>query len=564
MIRALVGTKVGTENPVARVRVFTKSFLDRLAATPRQRREIHSEERSDLLVAVTPKGQLRWAVRVTKRMGNQRRDSTPTLGYYPALSIEEARQRALAIKSQAKNSPTGRVSAPASSTVRGLAELYTAHLDAVSTMKPSARDTAFYLRKLPAWFLDMALAKVTQLEVHQLITDYRQQLLAKAKDDRRVRSLTAVGKLLQAVRSLFSYGMDPQRGGLIRFNPCAGVRVGKIEEPVLADRPALVTLDPTSELWEFWVALDDAPMGYPLYIHHKLELLTGKRGAELRYMRWEDITRKPTGVEWLLPGRVSVHHGSSGERRQPWSGVIRTKNGLPDLICLSDKAVDLIDSLRQHYTRTGIISPWVFPNARNLNAPMSPEASSQALANFAKISGLPHVKGHGLRRSFTTLASHLGISHEIKEKLLHHQPRSVLGRHYDMYEYRTEKRHAVQAIADYFTSKEVQHAFKLEPWSSEEDELLKRALARGEDPDTLARTLDRSPESVTRRIKAFGLRAEIAQTTRKLKQTKPKTNSCAVCTAPTANPQYCSKSCASKARWAAVRRAKPRFPPVGT
>lgn len=180
---------------------------------------------------------------------------------------------------------------------------------------------------------------------------------------------------------------------------------------------------------------------------------------------------------------------------------------------------------------------------------MSAEASAQALAIVAKISGLPHITGHGLRHSFTTLAIHLGLSHAIKEKLLHHQPKSVLGRHYDMCEYRTEKHHAVQGIADLFKSKEADYPHKIGQWTDVEDELLKRSAAKGDDLEIIAQTVGRSTPSISRRLNTLTVRKQIAETTRRFKTGKPKTNSCVICTALTANTRYCAKSCASKARW---------------
>lgn len=131
----------------------------------------------------------------------KRLDTTPTIGNYSAVSIEQARERAATLKSRAKNAPTGRVSALPFSTVRDLAQLYIVHLQSLAPIKPSTKDFTAYLRKLPGWFLDLGFTAVTQLEVHQLITDYRQHLLVNAKDDTRVRSLNAVGKLLQAVKT---------------------------------------------------------------------------------------------------------------------------------------------------------------------------------------------------------------------------------------------------------------------------------------------------------------------------------------------------------------------------
>lgn len=60
--------------------------------------------------------------------------------------------------------PTGRVSALSFSTVRDLAHLYIVHLQSIATIKPSAKDSIAYLRKLPGWFLDLELTAVPRCQ----------------------------------------------------------------------------------------------------------------------------------------------------------------------------------------------------------------------------------------------------------------------------------------------------------------------------------------------------------------------------------------------------------------
>ena len=544
-------------NDKSRVKTYTANWLNSVNRKAHGRRKTYTEERSDLMMFVSPSGQMRWAVRVTKLIDGKRHDSTRTVGYWPEMPIEQARDFAALMKSQAKASPTGITRLATRSNLGALIDQYVEHLRSIESTTPSAGDYASYLTKLPGWFRALSHSSVSPDHIQQLVVDYKERLLAKAAVDNRVRSLRSVKVLLQALRNLFKHFSKAENGSLFRHSPCVGIRLEReSDHPALAGKPALTTLDPAHDLWLFWRALDEAPMSYPLYVHHKLELLTGKRGSDLRHMLWDHIEEKSTGWECLLPGKLKMEHRTSSKNRMQWKGMIRTKNGKDDLVCLSPLAAELLCSLREYYVRNGVQSPWVFCNFRNHNAPLSNTASAAALARFAQASGLQHVTGHGLRRSFLTLASSLGISDTVKEKLLHHQPKDVTGKHYDRFQYRNEKHTAVLLIAQFFIQRDEAFGYTKGPWSDDEDKELSAAHKEGRAVPAISAQLNRSPDAVRRRLNAFDVLDNISKQTKRYKAARPKTNTCQICGGLTANVQYCSRSCSVKARHEQARKNK--------
>jgi integrase len=124
----------------------------------------------------------------------------------------------------------------------------------------------------------------------------------------------------------------------------------------------------------------------------KLLLLSGTRREEALQSRWEDIDLD--AALWYLP---------------------KTKNGKTRHVLLNLEAVEL---LRNHPRIDG--SPWVFPGrdpSKPLNNPRKAFSRILAAAN------LPHMKIHGLRHAFASLAVSAGASlYQVQHLLGHASP----------------------------------------------------------------------------------------------------------------------------------------------
>jgi integrase len=121
----------------------------------------------------------------------------------------------------------------------------------------------------------------------------------------------------------------------------------------------------------------------------KLLLLTGTRREEALQARWENVDID--NALWFLP---------------------KTKNGKTRHVMLNAEAVAL---LRGHKRVPGI--PWVFPGrdpSKPLNNPR------KAFTRVLEAAGLPHMRVHGLRHVFASLAVSAGASLYQVQQLLHH------------------------------------------------------------------------------------------------------------------------------------------------
>lgn len=124
----------------------------------------------------------------------------------------------------------------------------------------------------------------------------------------------------------------------------------------------------------------------------KLLLLSGTRREEALHARWEHIDLD--AALWYLP---------------------KTKNGKTRHVLLNIEAVEL---LRNHPRIDG--SPWVFPGrdpSKPLNNPRKAFSRILAAAN------LPHMKIHGLRHAFASVAVSAGASlYQVQHLLGHASP----------------------------------------------------------------------------------------------------------------------------------------------
>jgi integrase len=63
-------------------------------------------------------------------------------------------------------------------------------------------------------------------------------------------------------------------------------------------------------------------------------------------------------------------------------------------------------------------------------------------------SGIQPARPHDLRRTFTTIASSLGFSTELVNRIQNHLPTDVGSVHYNKYDYAKEKAAAMTAVAN--------------------------------------------------------------------------------------------------------------------
>jgi integrase len=157
----------------------------------------------------------------------------------------------------------------------------------------------------------------------------------------------------------------------------------------------------------------------------RLAPLVFVRPGELRTAEWSELD--VDGAIWRIPAAKMK---------------LRTEHLVP----LSRQAVEILSELRP---LTGAGS-YVFPSARTTSRPMSENAITAALRRIGYERG--QMTGHGFRTLASTLLNELGWSGDAIERQLAHAERDGVRDAYNRAEYLTERRHMMQAWADYLDS----------------------------------------------------------------------------------------------------------------
>lgn len=234
-----------------------------------------------------------------------------------------------------------------------------------------------------------------------------------------VNTEIAANRALANIKTIFQFAL---RRGYLDINPAdAVVRPGKEN---VRDR----WLD-EGEIKAFWQAT--GTLGYPYRHYLRVLLLTGQRRTEVASMKWADLDLDKG--EWILQ-------------------AADTKAARQHLVPLSPAAIKVLGDVPRLAGKDGKPSPYVFTTGQNY---IQSHAKAKALVD-ARMTAilekegrtLAHWQLHDLRRTMASHSTRLGVSEEIVGKILNHAPaKGVTGRHYNIYSYAPEKKHALEAWA---------------------------------------------------------------------------------------------------------------------
>lgn len=158
----------------------------------------------------------------------------------------------------------------------------------------------------------------------------------------------------------------------------------------------------------------------------RLHPLVAVRPGELEAARWADFDFEAREWRFVPPkARKRAEH--------------------PHIVPLSRQALDILEQARK---ATVAASPWVFPNERSTNRPMSNGAMRATLARVGISSDV--LVPHGWRAVFRTLGrEQCGFEREWLEMQLAHTVPDTLGRAYNRTQWLKERREMMQRWADY-------------------------------------------------------------------------------------------------------------------
>ena len=160
----------------------------------------------------------------------------------------------------------------------------------------------------------------------------------------------------------------------------------------------------------------------------KLALATGQRPGELNRMEWTDIDFEEKTM--TIPSTVS-------------------KNKMDHVVPLCNIAMTVINSLHEltgeyEHLFTGSYK------GRLLNGKIIQNSTmAKAIRKFYKQKKINKFIARDLRRTFKTLAGKAGVSKELRDRIQNHALKDVSTKHYDRYDYLTEKRDGLKVWNDY-------------------------------------------------------------------------------------------------------------------
>jgi integrase len=384
-------------------KLLTARFVEN-AKPEAKRREIADTLLRGLYFIVQPSGSKSWAIRYRL---HRKAQPKLTLGPYPLLDVAKARDLAkkkLLLVSKGVNPAHRADGLNGRDLVKNVvAEFIKRHAKQNRSWPEVER--MFTHDVLPVWS-ERQIQTITRRDVRDLMD---------ALVDRGVGPMT--NRVFSVVRKFFNWARERD---IVDANPCDGLR-----PPVLETSRDRVLSD--SEIRLFWKSTDT--LAYPFGSLFQLLLLTGARLSEVGEMTFPEIDFERR--MWTIPKE-------------------RTKNGVAHEIPLSNKAVEVIESLPRIQSKAGYLF--------TTTGETSVSGWSRAKRNLDKMMAaagedvtIPPWRLHDARRTAASGMARLGIALPIIEKILNHTSGSFSGivGVYQRHDYRDEKRRALEAWASF-------------------------------------------------------------------------------------------------------------------
>jgi len=416
--------------------LLTDVFV-RSAATPSSGRlEIADLRCVGLTLRVTKQGVKSWSFRFRDpRSGKVTR---ATIGSYPAVSLQMARERGLALRREIASgvNPVEKKRkdrAEASSRIfQALADRYMTEHARRHKRTADADQRALRLHVLPQW-RERPFDGITRSDVIALCEGI--VLNGSPIQANRVQAL---------ISKIFSFALDAE---LVSAKPCA--RLKKRSKEVKATR--VLTDD---EIRLFWRRVGDAPNSPRIGQALRLVLLTGVRVTEMAGAEIKEFDRldDPDRATWTIP-------------------AARSKNNRAHVVPLSKLALEIVaDLMRRAEQRNDVNATrrFLLMSPADPGKPIDGHALSVAMARFGNSLNATNSPrrgvveegravetwmgerptAHDLRRTLATRLAASGVPAEDVSACLNHTRKGVTATHYDHYDRAREKRRALSLWAE--------------------------------------------------------------------------------------------------------------------
>jgi integrase len=343
---------------------FTKKTLSNIAAPASGRIYVHDGHEKGLSVYVTTSGAVTFFVR--KRING--RDERIVIGRFPDISIEQARQKAMEIKSQVA---LGKDPSEDKKRLRAeitFGEMFHEYMERYS--KKQKRSWKFDEREVNKFCSHWFTRKASHISRQEV------QILHERVHDNN--GLYQANRILERISAIYNRAI---RWGWEGTNPARGVK--KFKEK---SRDRFLKRD---EMPRFFAALaEDENEVVRDYI--LISLLTGARKANVLAMRWNEINFEMQ--EWRIP---------------------ETKNGESHTVPLSEQAIEILER-----RRAATNSMFVFPSNGKTGHYADPKRAWERILKRANIADL---RIHDLRRTLGSWMAATGTTTAIIGKTLAHK-----------------------------------------------------------------------------------------------------------------------------------------------
>ena len=421
---------------MAQKKRFNKTLLTGLIQA-QQKVTLHDTEVSGLKFTVGSKrSTFQFEKRISGRKGSP---ITITIGAFPAISIDEARQEARKLANLCEKGLDPRqVKQQQAGDCSTQKVLVAEALDKFFAVKAglSPRTLAKYREEVrnhfPTAWKKQCLTAITP---EMLVEQFHE--IRKTARERCFEFLKVFNNIWTTCTPLF---LDGHNQRILKENPVPLAR--QMLQHIKKDQPQRIII-PAAHLGKFvvtvevWAAETERNLtASPLisrFCHLVLLcLFTGMRGIEAKNLRWEYIDLKQEVIS--LPGRVADEK----------FGFQGTKNKRDHLIPLSSAALELFQKL-QHQRNT--VSPFVFPSASSLHKPMTQYG---ALAKqLSERLQMPFAV-HACRRTFASIADEVGLDFlKVKRSLNHAFEGGVTGGYINPGFNPAKRRVHFQMVCDY-------------------------------------------------------------------------------------------------------------------
>lgn len=328
-----------------------------------------------------------------------------TLGTYPALSLDQAREDARKRQrlAAADIDPRSDAMEQRRSNFEAITEEFIERHVRVRQRPTTQLDFIRHVRKrlVPAWG-HKPISAITRLDVHRLLD----AIVDEGKD------ITA-NRVLATTRKLFNWAVDR---GYLEMSPAAGITPPSMER----SRSRVLTDDELGRIW----SVCDTELGYPFGPWLQMMIATGgQRTGDVSNMRWDDIHAD----QWVIP--------------------IPTKSKDAHSVPLSTLAMDVLATIPRFE------GPYVFTTTAG-EKPIS--GFSKGKARLDKLSGVTtDWRFHDIRRTVATgFGEHLRLHPYIAEMVQNRKSGTIRGvmAVYNRAGYERDKREALESWADHLRS----------------------------------------------------------------------------------------------------------------